>query len=579
MSTTNSLLAIRIRGSEPNAPYTVLSGIEVRIGRSIECALSLDPGAFPMVSREHVVLRFQDGGWWVEPVSEAAPAWFDKAPLDAPKRISRRSSVRLGAGGPVLEILGDLMRELDESGLLVRSKDRAELIYFPTDRVSIGRDPQADLTVRFESASRHHAHVVRTGRRLALHDDGSTNGTTVRGAVVRGSSQLRSGDTLGIGVAEDHVRVGLDPLDLATLQERFTARAKRSSVHLSRLSARLAATCKSFWLWLKPLADRFAVKVRHHWGSRPPWLTARRVGLVGAGLLALIILAVFSTGKDEFEELRRVQEEQAARLERIDRAGSAVHRIKSTLAGGVCLIHGRFRLRDRGGRVVWPSAEDAVDYFGSGFLATPEGHIVSNRHVLFPWTANDESARAISRLIDRGARPEFVELTVTFPGRSPVALPPENNVRRHDEFDVAVGKLAPAAVEGVPVLPLARDGLSDDQKAIVAGYPTGIESLLMRASPRVVDSIRSQSNSVKDIIARLAAAGEVQPLITEGIVNDVKEHVISYDASTTHGGSGGPVFCGDGTVIAVNFAGHHEFGGTNLGVPIRFAQELLPQPK
>jgi hypothetical protein len=37
------------------------------------------------------------------------------------------------------------------------------------------------------------------------------------------------------------------------------------------------------------------------------------------------------------------------------------------------------------------------------------------------------------------------------------------------------------------------------------------------------------------------------------------------------------VFDGEGQVVAVNFAIMREFVGSNLGVPIRWAKELLPK--
>jgi S1-C subfamily serine protease len=80
-----------------------------------------------------------------------------------------------------------------------------------------------------------------------------------------------------------------------------------------------------------------------------------------------------------------------------------------------------------------------------------------------------------------------------------------------------------------------------------------------------------------DAIAALATAGQITPIITQGGISEQKEDMIVYDAATTHGGSGGPVFGGSGTVIAVNFAIQPGFTGANYGVPIRFAQELLPK--
>jgi serine protease Do len=48
-----------------------------------------------------------------------------------------------------------------------------------------------------------------------------------------------------------------------------------------------------------------------------------------------------------------------------------------------------------------------------------------------------------------------------------------------------------------------------------------------------------------------------------------------YDAATTSGGSGGPLFNRDGKVIGINFAMLNGFGGSNLAVPARYATDLL----
>ena len=46
-----------------------------------------------------------------------------------------------------------------------------------------------------------------------------------------------------------------------------------------------------------------------------------------------------------------------------------------------------------------------------------------------------------------------------------------------------------------------------------------------------------------------------------------------YDAATTFGGSGAP-FNRSGKVIGVTFAVLHDFGGSNLAMPARYADEL-----
>ena len=67
----------------------------------------------------------------------------------------------------------------------------------------------------------------------------------------------------------------------------------------------------------------------------------------------------------------------------------------------------------------------------------------------------------------------------------------------------------------------------------------------------------------------------IRPLITQGHIGDVLPDKIVYDAQTTSGGSGGPLINRDGLVIGVTFAVVRGFGGSNFGVPIRFAKPLL----
>jgi len=50
---------------------------------------------------------------------------------------------------------------------------------------------------------------------------------------------------------------------------------------------------------------------------------------------------------------------------------------------------------------------------------------------------------------------------------------------------------------------------------------------------------------------------------------------IVYDAQTTSGGSGGPLFNNEGKVIGINFAMVREFGGSNFAIPVGYGKSLL----
>ena len=275
-------------------------------------------------------------------------------------------------------------------------------------------------------------------------------------------------------------------------------------------------------------------------------------------------------------EVERMRVEHQAQIDRLERANAVVTDIQKRWSRGVCLVHGVYRLRMEGG--AWFTPSPGViwerEYTGSGFLVSAQGHVVTNRHVALPWTEE----RDLQHLLEGVAEPVFTTLTVTFPGRKPMQVAQDKIVRRPDDLDVAVLQLESEEVDGVPVLPLQREGDAEGGgRAIVVGYPTGLAALLARADGETLARLRRSAANMSDAIEQLAAAGGISPVITEGVVSNVEQHVIAYDAATTSGGSGGPVFGGDGRVIAVNYAIQRNFDGNNLGVPIRFAKQLLPE--
>ncbi len=73
----------------------------------------------------------------------------------------------------------------------------------------------------------------------------------------------------------------------------------------------------------------------------------------------------------------------------------------------------------------------------------------------------------------------------------------------------------------------------------------------------------------------MAQRRAVRPLATQGHIADVVPHRITYDAQTTGGGSGSPVFNDAGQVIAVNGATMTRFGAVSFGEPIGRVLELF----
>jgi transcriptional regulator of acetoin/glycerol metabolism len=89
------------------------------------------------------------------------------------------------------------------------------------NRITIGRDEGADVTLNAAGVSRHHADLVRQGPLYAIQDKGSTNGTHVNGVRVAHSALspgdvLRLGDVIGV-VTRLESEVDLTELDVVEL--------------------------------------------------------------------------------------------------------------------------------------------------------------------------------------------------------------------------------------------------------------------------------------------------------------------------------------------------------------------------
>lgn len=75
-----------------------------------------------------------------------------------------------------------------------------ELFVLTAPTLIIGRDPLADILIRDPEVSRNHARLVRSEQGYEIQDMGSTNGTFIEDAPLRGEPHaLRPGETVTLG--------------------------------------------------------------------------------------------------------------------------------------------------------------------------------------------------------------------------------------------------------------------------------------------------------------------------------------------------------------------------------------------
>jgi len=213
------------------------------------------------------------------------------------------------------------------------------------------------------------------------------------------------------------------------------------------------------------------------------------------------------------------------------------------------------------------------DFIGTGFHVG-NGYIVTNRHVVQPWTEDDLVTQLMRE--NRG-RARVKKLVIYFPNsQRPFPIQVKKVSAREDLAIAAI--VGEEEIEEVPVLPLDEesDSVAIGKTVVTIGYPNGPDRLLTMVDDEEAKSINARfGNSRQALISYLAQSGKINPLTTQGAITDLDSKRVVHDAKTAEGGSGAPLFGQSGKVIGVNFGVFTENTATNLAVPIRFAVELL----
>jgi len=299
------------------------------------------------------------------------------------------------------------------------------------------------------------------------------------------------------------------------------------------------------------------------------------------------------------EEASALQNQLAVvegRIQKLETEGKVAQTIIQSYEPSVCLIHVVLAFRDHlsGLRLHYagvtgsgePTVDEHrnpllsltgsgpevhVDVFGTGFLASANGRILTNHHVAEPWWQNDE----LKEMLDQGLEPVIAEMTAYFPGVPHGTAVSTERISSAADVAVLKGNVAELGIKQI-ALAESRHSAISGSPVVLLGYPTALDAILARAGAETLKSIATASKGdPNQVMEELARRNLIRPITTQGHIGDVLADKIVYDAQTTSGGSGGPLFNNEGKVIGINFAMVREFGGSNFAIPVGYGKSLL----
>lgn len=488
------------------------------------------------------------------------------------------------------------------------TSDTSDLKLVPEDGGSL---PEGILADVYDDESSFHLVPHTNQDHFEITINGEELGIDETGA----GHLLRDGDTIHFGNGQGGASVLFQ-----VMPENF------SSAHPVRRNT--AAPEKIDSQSVHPLTATLFVKelVASLWAEIPQKAKMTGLTLVSTivlGILAVMVFSLFmlirntnktdriggqidklNAARDQDQELIKKQQEEIERLRELsDQMRKFTQQIAELYSPGVCLIVGSYTFVERGtGRVLRYETADRIgdmpvdkngnlqasvdgagppvqiDYTGSGFIVE-EGVIATNKHVIQPWVT-DQMAQIILHQ-GGGLMPRLDTLEAFFPSRQ---APFDMKVAATSpRYDIALCKFDQGDA-ALPIFPMSNeDPISIiGEPVVLLGYPTGVDGLLQRIEENERREIqRTNGQSVVQVAIGLASRGLIRPLTTTGTISDALPGRIVHSAQTTEGGSGSPIFDRDRRVIAINSAilatvdGNQSFGGSNFGVPIKVAYELL----
>lgn len=394
---------------------------------------------------------------------------------------------------------------------------------FDTGAVTLGRHPQCDLQLDthqdLDVSSRHAELRVAPGGTVLLQDLGSTNGTWVNGERVA-ACRLVDGDVVQLGGAGPQIEVRM----LASAVRRrpsgvdgMTPPADRRPPIARRIAigALVVGIAAAYALGARRSADEVAELRRLVAGhdSMTRTLATRLRGVADTSVIAAL--------QRSNDSLRAVVQAGTA----VERAGARdeVVRLREGAQALAALDMPAINARNAPAVAYVVSELDGRVVAGTAFAITPDGRLVTNRH-----------------LVRAPGGATATRIAVKFRGTRAWRTARVVRVASAETDDLALLQLdGTAPVPVVHGLAETTATLREGAPVVTIGYPLGRATMM--------------EGDGDDFVARTS--------LYPGTVSKLLPEVLQLAAFAGHGSSGSPVFDASGKVVGVVWGGPEEGQG------------------
>lgn len=437
--------------------------------------------------------------------------------------------------------------------------NRGKTEVFDSSEITIGTDVSNVLHFDPEiekTTHEYHAVIQLQGCDYVLKDKGGMFGTLVNNQLVS-EIALKDGDLIefGVGGPRARFRIKADDGDVCKPWSQIfeDSIGIASSPHRGRITTATMFLRQLFW----EVATQTPTHIK--WG-----IPAAVFILFGCFITFFL-----------FQYIRLSKTVEKVQLLEIE--STVAENIIKKYNKGVCLIQGAFYFIDEETgeplMMMGKGQRGINEYTGTGFLVGSDGLVLTNRHIAEPWWEINTMPYIQT---PSPLKPKFELFRAFFPGiKEPFPLTVE---KISEEVDMALLRIDTRKAD-IPVLELdmMESGAVVGAPILLMGYPAGVNAIFAKTDPEIVRQLFNMP--FEPLVQELSNWGLIRPISTQGHLSDIMHNRIVYDAQTTAGGSGGPIFNNKGKVIGINYGIFPGFRGSNFGVPISYSNTLIKSVK